>query len=46
MVIQGEPKNIELMLKFVSEGPSFSRVMDITVETIEAELFDDFLVKY
>ena len=46
MVIQGEPKNIELMLKFVSEGPSFSRVMDVTVETIEAELFDDFLVKY
>lgn len=46
MVIQGEAKNIELMMKFVSEGPSFARVMDVTVETIEAETFDDFLVRY
>ena len=45
-VIQGDTKNIELMQKFLSEGPNFSRVSDLTIDTIDSEDFDDFSVRY
>lgn len=46
MVIQGENKNVLLMQKVVSEGPMYSQVSDVTVESIESEVFDDFSVRY
>ena len=45
-IIQGEDKNVQLMLKFLSDGPTYSRVTEVQVEKIEAETFTDFSVRY